>query len=606
MMLLLAVLCVAPPASADVTDVTIQISGRETTVGVPITLRIAIENADVYGEPVMPEVSDLQIRLVGGPSRSSHTSWVNGRVDQKVTISYDYHVTPTRPGVFRIPPIEVEADGRTFQTQPIEIVATKSETDTDNGDLLFVDIVADRSSLYVGEPLNATLQIWVRPKTYDDRGRRAKLSDGDMWSCIDLQNSTWGPFGEVLQEMLERRRRPSGDKRLREDSEGVKREYYVYELTREIWPQSSGPLDVGEIRVRIAYPTRIARDNSLFALMGELAVTQRRTIEAGVEDVAVEVKPIPTVGRPPYYEGAVGRYEISASAEPAEVGVGEPITLTLVVAGRGHLETLQPPPLPQIEALTRGFKVPTDPLAGEIVGGRKRFVQSIRAKDDQVSEIPPIPFAYFDPQLEQFETVFTQALPIRVKPAEKLAVSQIVDASGGRTVTQSLTELTGGIVANYTDAREVLRQQSFAPGWLAAAAIGLPPLLFGVSCVVQWRRDRLRNDQGFARRRGAKRAALCAIDAAATGQAASAPTAVAAALAGYVADRCNLPPGGLTRAEVVRELSQRRVSESIVGEVDRLLECCETLQYAPAGESTGDELADAARRCVRGLAKERF
>jgi len=591
-------ICSATIGLADAAEVKMQVSTRETYVGVPITVRIAVENAEKHEEPVFPEIPGVTVRLAGGPNRSSQITMINGRTTQNLTDSYDYRLTPHKTGRISIPPITVQADGKTHKTQPIVIVVSKSET----GDLLFVELKGKRKSLYVGEPLEVTLQIWLKP--YVDRRFNYTFSEANMWSRIE-ETSEWGVFEETWRDLLSRRRRPRGRETLRKDAQGNERAYYLFELDKTIWPQRPGTLDVGELNVLVSYPTRLERRRGIFS-MGNLAIAETRPLSAQVQVEPIEVKGIPTEGRPAFYSGAVGRYEISASAKPTEVAVGDPITVTLTITGTGRLDLLQPPPLPELQELTRDFKVPSDPLAGEVQGNKKQFAQSIRAKTDEVTAVPAIPFAYFDPQRETFVTVRTQPIPIEVEPAARLSATQIVDAGTGKVVARSLTEVSGGILANYTGMDEVLSQQVFTPGWPSAVGLGLGPILFLATWLVQRHRDRLRCDVSFARRRSAKRVALGRVhDAARTGGTELAAS-LAAALGGYVADRCNLPTGGLTRAAVVDQLDRRGVPNDIVDQIDKLLDACETLQYAGGGGTDRESFVQAVRRCIHRLERERF
>jgi len=592
-------LCAAAVGLTNAAEVTIQVSSRETYVGVPITVRIAIENATKHEEPIFPEIPGATVRSAGGPNRSSQITMINGKTTQNVSDTYNYRLTPHKTGRISIPAIAVQADGKEYKTKPVVIVVTKSETD----DLLFVELKGKRKSLYVGEPLEVTLQIWLKP--YLNRQYNIKLTEADMWSRVDLQNSQWGVFADTLQNQLSRRRRPSGREALRKDSQGNERAYYLFELNKTIWPQRPGALDVDELNVLVSYPTRLARNQSFFS-MGNLIVAETRPLAAQAQVEPIEVKAIPAEGRPIIYRGAVGQYEISASAKPTQVAVGDPITITLAITGTGQLEQLQPPPLPELPELTRDFKVPTEPLAGEIKGNSKHFTQSIRAKNDEVTAVPAIPFAYFDPQRETFVTVRTKPIPLTVEPAAKLSATQIIDAGTGRTVARSLTEVSGGILANYTGMDEVLSQQGFAPGWPSAVVLGLGPFVFLATWLVQRHRDRLRCDVSFARRRSAKHVALGRVHDAARAGGTELAASLAAALGGYVADRCNLPTGGLTRAAVVEQLHRRGVHRDVVDQIDQLLDACESMQYAGGAGTNSESLVQDARRCIHRLERERF
>ncbi|HSW46666.1 MAG TPA: BatD family protein, partial [Phycisphaerae bacterium] len=454
-------------------NVLVEMSSRETYVGVPIVLRLIVEDGEPEEPPAVPTVEGGTIRLSGGPARSSQTSIINGRVSQSISVSYQYQIVPQRPGRLTIPSFEVKAAGQTLKSQPQIIIVSKSET----GDLLFVEVQSGRKSVYVGEPLEIALQIWLKP--YQDRDFQFRFREEHMWGQIDLQASQWGVFAESLQRMFNQRQRPVGREVARKDNQGDEQVYYLYEVSTTLWPERVGPLDVGPLNIVVAYPTGLGRSRGVFD-MGNLIITGTRPLSVPPQVSDIQVKPVPTEGRPAYFRGAVGNYEVIASAKPTEVSVGDPITLLLTITGSGRLEQLQPPPLPDLPELTCGFKVPPDPLAGEVQGNAKHFSQSIRAVSDDIREIPPIPFAYFDPQAGKFVTVRTAPIPIRVKPADKLAAGQVVDAAAGaRPAARTLTEVSGGILANYTGMDEVLAQQTLRPGWVWGLFGGLPPLFFG-------------------------------------------------------------------------------------------------------------------------------
>jgi hypothetical protein len=74
----------------------------------------------------------------------------------------------------------------------------------------------------------------------------------------------------------------------------------------------------------------------------------------------------------------------------------------------------------------------------------------------------------------------------------------------------------------------------------------------------------------------------------------------------YVADRCGLPAGTLTRAEAIDHLARREVAPEVIEQVDHLLERCESMRYAANGQDAVDDLPTAASRCVSRLERERF
>lgn len=571
------------------------VSARETQVGVPVVLQIVIENAEAKQLPSVPQIPGVRVRSAGGPSQSSQTTIINGAVQSRSTLTYAYELTPLKEGRFTIPAIEVQTGSGVEKTAPISIVVSKSQTK----DRLFVEIKGNRKKVYVGETLTLTLQIWIKPAPDMSGGF---LPSNSMWSLVDFRRSQWGSFIEPLQRLLEQNRALNGREELRKDSQGSERSYYLYELKQTIQANRPGRLTVDDINVILVYPDRLRQTP-----FGGLEIAARSMLTAQPVVEPIEVLPVPTKDRPAYYSGAVGTYSVQAAAKPTEVAVGDPITLTLTVSGTGNLQELQPPPLAQLPELTGHFRIPTDPLAGEVAPDGKRFTISIRATSHAVTEVPAIPFAYFDPQQERFVTVRTQPIPLKVKPADKLAMSQIVDSTGGHApVANRLTEFSGGILANYTGMDEVLAQQAFVPGLGVWVMLLLPPFGFVVSWTLRRRSERLRTDVGFARKRRARRQAVGRLRQIGSEDASQAAAVVSSAVGQYIADRCNLPVGGMTRSAVVEQLKRCGARAEAVATTDELMEECEGIHYAGTGTRSARELQQMAVNCINRLEREKW
>jgi tetratricopeptide (TPR) repeat protein len=449
---------------ASAAEVRAGVSTRETYVGLPVSLQIQVSNATQSDPPTIPEIDGLRIKSLGTPSRSTQTTIINGNVSSSSTVTYAYEVTPTRPGSFRIPPITVQVDGRAALTRAFDFVASKSKT----GDLLFVEIAGKQKQIYVGQSLDLTLKIWLRP--YHDRDRNITLSDGDMWQLL-AQRTAFGPFEQQVRQLDENHQRPAGKEVLRKDSGGVEHSYYLYEVDATIYPKKPGPIDAGDVQVVVQYPTAIGQsrdpfasffddmsmpggrggmfDESMFAPFGSrLEVQSVRPIVAEATVEPIDVLPIPTARRPADYRGAVGSYQIVTEASPSNVKAGDPINLVIGVAGTGPMELVQAPPLAELPPLVADFKVPDEPLAGFVQGNRKIFSTTIRPRKEGVTEIPAISFSYFDPQTAKFVTVRSQPISIHVEPADTLALGDVVGRSKAAAGDHAVAQVADAAVAS--------------------------------------------------------------------------------------------------------------------------------------------------------------
>jgi hypothetical protein len=76
------------------------------------------------------------------------------------------------------------------------------------------------------------------------------------------------------------------------------------------------------------------------------------------------------------------------------------------------------------------------------------------------------------------------------------------------------------------------------------------------------------------------------------------------AITHYVADRCDLPAAGLTRAEIVERLQSARIRPEDVAETDALLETCENACYAGAAAAGPNDIMARASALIERLEHE--
>jgi len=434
-------------------DVSARISSREAWVGSPVVLQIQVANARNYSLPDGIEIDGCSVRTAGAPSQSSQVMIINGRRSESRSVTMQYLITPRREGKFKIPELEIEVDGKTKTTQAIQFIATKSDT----GDLMFVEVEGNKETVYVGQPLDLKLKVWIKPFT--DREKQVKLNEGHLWQMISEQTS-WGAFTERLQELAENRQRPGGKSVLRKDTQGREREYYLYEIEATVYPNKPGKIDASDLQIVVNYPQALGRGRDPFAgffddspfggrslieeMMGggsplgrRLTVSKSRPIVAETNVDSTEVLAVPVAHRPADYRGAVGRYRIMAEAEPTSVSAGEPITLRIGIVGDGPMELVQAPPLHDIKSLTSDFQITDQSLAGFVQDETKVFVTTIRPRNETVTQIPAIPFSFFDPDKEIYGTVFTKPIEIEVEKAESLSMDAIVSDLGAGKSTDS-------------------------------------------------------------------------------------------------------------------------------------------------------------------------
>ena len=569
-------------------------SSWETYVGAPVQIEVIIKDVRVYEPPAFPDVSGAEVREARQQGQEyPRVTRPSNREGQ--TVIYTYAVIPRQAGTLTIPPIRVTADGELFTTSPVQIVAKESVA----GDLLFLELLGEPESVYVGESVEATLEIWLKPY----KNNNIRMGPENMWRyTINEHASAWGPFMENLNA---RPQNIAYRTESRPDDSGNARRYFVYSLSCEVWPQRPGAFDADGIKVVVDYPLKMRRRRAT-SLGRPYEVVESRPISVEVQDPKIVVMALPAEGRPDSFRGAVGRYSMTVRATPTEVHIGDPITLTLTIRGMGRMDSLQAPLLADQESLTVDFRVPAEELAGTAGDMVKVFNQTIRAKHSSVTSIPPIRFSYFDPKTKQYVTLESDPIPLAVEESTQLVVPSVV---GGGEYGPGQTELTPvetGLLANYDDLQALLTQQSVSVGWGTWTWALSGPALWLACLLAQRHRDRVVVD-AVERRRSARKMAMEVIRRAIADEDGSAAAShAAAAVTGYVADRCSLPPGNVTRNDVINQLRQRNLPETTIDKVDVLLAECEMVQYGAVERASVQDLIERARDCVYRLERRKL
>ncbi|QDV49830.1 BatD family protein [Gimesia fumaroli] len=486
-------------SSAYAGDVSMSLSSREAYVGSPIQMQISINNASDYEQPVLPQIDGVEVRSAGAPSQSSQVTIINGRRTESRSVVLRYLITPRRAGTFEIPALTFKVDGNSVETKPFRFVATKSET----GDLLYVELAGKKDKVFVGQPLEMTLKIYIKP--YRDQKHELTLSEGDMWNMIS-DHTRWGSFQKRIEEIANNRQRPSGKEVLRKDDQGGERAYYMYEIDAQVYPTKAGKISGDDIQIVVNYPTALGRSRDPFDSFFEdspfggsfmsspfsnrLTVTASRPVVAEAAVDTTEVLPVPAQGRPLDYRGAVGQYQIVAQASPVDVNAGDPITLNLGIIGTGPMELVQAPPLSELPELKQ-FKVSNQPLAGYVKDDSKVFSTTIRPRQAGITMIPAIPFSFFNPETEQFETVHSDPIAITVEKAESLALDAIVGAKGTHSKVQNKTQSTAALEPSFIniDTLSALTSQEPQTAWSWWwLSVVLPPVLWVITLATRYRR----------------------------------------------------------------------------------------------------------------------
>ncbi len=569
-------------AAAQSPGIELLIDTRTLEVGEAVDIQLVCTNTGSPSVPQADTVEGLELQLLNShPSTNSHVSISGGRRWQQTTYTYHMRITAKKRGKHKLGPISVEANGRTYRTEPVFIVVKKGETrQGKRGDRdMFVEIEIEPSSLYVTESFKATLTIGIRQVVIN--GTRYRL---DLLKFLD---------GSSQLSIFRGSRLTTSDLTLT-DSALQRHSYAVYRVEKQVRAEEVGKTVVGPVFLKMNYPTSLRR-----GFFGRQEVSRSRKVTARADAIVVEVNGPPESGRPPSFTGAIGRYKMQVGAKPLRVEQNQPVTLAIAITGSPVSGVAGPDLSKQAELVSRFEFVKEEPV-GELEGRAKVFRRAIFPRQQGEQTIPPITWSYFDPRREEYVSLASEPINLTVDaPAASSTSVALVDIAQLEPNLTTLTVLSGGISPNYVDAALVLADQSFTLTTPYLTALLLPPIGWMFLTLTVRHRTRLRTDSGFARRRHARhRARSLMAKALRNGDSAAQLDGLARAVTGYLSDRFDLPPAQLTPTEVRDLLDTNAADAGLVDELCTFLETCEAARYAP---STLDEVsASGAATRVRG------
>ena len=171
--------------------VSVQMPNDHGYVGVPMQFIVVFENIDPDVEPKLPEIKGFSIRKLPNKQTSSQTIIRNGKVTSTSTVAVTFLLTPKEIGQLTIPQLTFMAGGKGFQSQAKTIQVTEPPT----GGSLKVTVKGTQKDVYLGEPINLKLNIFVEQFTDNELG--VTLEPRDMFSFIRTDSSL-GVFADAL------------------------------------------------------------------------------------------------------------------------------------------------------------------------------------------------------------------------------------------------------------------------------------------------------------------------------------------------------------------------------------------------------------------------
>jgi len=279
--------------------------------------------------------------------------------------------------------------------------------------------------------------------------------------------------------------------------------------------------------------------------------------------LVMHILPLPDAGKPAAFTGAIGKFQVSGTATPASVNVGDPVTIRFTITGTGNFDYVRAPALaadPAWKSYVASSRITYQDESH--TQAMKTFEQAVIPQQGGTLKLPDASFSYFDPDIKQYVTVPVSLPVINVtgSATPPPAVASTPD-SGAADATASAP---GAAPASPAPAGFAPNRLNFgwltpdlAPGyqrtwfWIVQGALLLVIVIGLVLSALGPRRDPARGESAL-RHASLRREEDAMGRAAQAGDAVQFFTAARHAAQLRLAERWRVPVASLTLAEIAR------------------------------------------------------
>lgn len=547
----------------------------EVAVGEQFRLTYTVNTQNVNGFRVGTIPAELEVLM--GPSTSSQSSFqmVNGHTSSSSSITYTYIICANKAGTYSIPAAHISVGGKTIASNQLRIKVSGTSRQGAQGQQgqgegglrpagsrisgsdLFIKVSANKRRVHEQEPILLTYKVYtlvdltsLKGNMPDLKGFHTQEVQLPQQKSYKIETVNGRPYRTVTWSQ------------------------YV------MFPQITGKLEIPSITFDgiVIQQNRDVDPFEAFFNGGSGYVEVKKKIKA--PGLTIQVDPLPA--RPAGFSGGVGSFTISAQLNKTDIKANNPVTLRVIVSGRGNLKLIKKPEVKFPKDFDTYDAKVTDKTKLTSNGVEGNMVYDFLAvpRNQGKYEIPPIEFVYYDTEANAYKTVKTQAFTLNV--AKGSGSASVSDYTGDAADDQLNKDIRGiktgdAVVHDIGDFFFGSTAYWVAMCVLAAIFVSLF-VVFRHRAIANANIDRMRGKKAnkVATKR-LKKANRLMLD----GKASLFYDEVLRALWGYVGDKLSIPVEKLSRENISQRLAERSVGDETIALFIGALDECEFERYAP-------------------------
>lgn len=562
-----------------------------------------------------PEFTDFD--YIAGPytSQSSSTSFVNGKRTSSFNLTYTYTLIANKEGTFTISPATIKVDGEQYTSNGVRIIVLPADqpNNVSAGNTNSVGQTSQRPTSSQNDNVSEA-NIFVRTLVSKTRVREQEailLSYKLYFAGVDVAqftNNTRIPeFKGFLKQEIE-----SGE--IQTELEHYNgRNYQTAVLYRTLlFPQRSGDITIepAQFEAVLRVQNR-AQVRSIFDdFFGSYTAVNKPITAPGV---TIHVLDLPA-NKPAGFSGGVGQFNLTSKISGTELNANEAVTLTLTIQGAGNMKLLKTPMVDWPEGfevydpkVTNNFKNTT---AG--VSGTKTIEYLAIPRAGGTYTIPPVRFAYYDTQEQDYRTITTPEYTLNIERAANedataMVVNNFVQKENIQQLGTDIRYIHTAELMPVADASSRAIRFGALLFWLCYA---IPSLLAALLFVIFRKKIKENADMTRVRYKKANKVAQRRLKVAEQLLKQNKKDAffeeIERAAWTYLSDRLSIPTAQLNKENIAQILSNKGVSDMIIQEMMHVLSTAEFARYAPTSDHAMQEVYEDTIKIINQLESEKL
>lgn len=543
-----------------------------------VSYTIANVSVDEFRSASIP--SGLEV--IAGPYTSQQSSYqiVNGHTSRSSSITYTYTLYAEKAGSYTIGAAHAKAGGKTIASRPFRIQVSGATRNNGSSAPNMHDDVVSPSHSSGGRISSKDLFVKVTANKKHVHEQEPILLTYKVYTLVDL-TSLDGKMPDLKGFHTQEIPLPQQKSFHIEKLNG--RNYRCVTWSQYVmYPQMTGKMTIPSLTFKgvVVMQNRNVDPFEAFFNGGSGYIEVKRNIVAPAIDIQVD--PLPQ--KPADFSGGVGRFSISSQLLSNTVKAGAPVTLRVVVGGNGNLKLIKQPVVtfpkdfdkydPKVTDKT---KLTTNGLEGNMV-----YDFLVVPRNHGNYTIPAVSLTYYDTSSNQYKTVKTAPLTIKVEPGDGKGTSVTDYSAVQQTDIKPIKQ--GGY--DTIDTEKLFFGSTSFLLWIL-----LPFVLF-VALVAIFHKKAVENadivgKRGKRANKVATKRLKTAYKLLTAGKQNEFYDEVLRALWGYVGDKLNMPVEQLSRENISEQLAAHNINAEIIEKFISALDECEYERYAP-GSAEGN------------------